>query len=98
MGCICKKNQLTSWVFASYLLLSLGGYDIKDLNVGWLRERIGVVGQEPVLFGCTIAENIRFGRDNVTDDDLKKACQEANAYDFIAKLPKKFNTSVGKWI
>ena len=93
-----QKNHLTSWVFASYLLLSLGGYDIKDLNVGWLRERIGVVGQEPVLFGCTIAENIRFGRDNVTDDDLKKACQEANAYDFIAKLPKKFNTSVGKWI
>ena len=58
---------------------------------------LGVVGQEPVLFGCTIAENIRFGRDDVTDEDIKKACQQANAYDFIAKLPNKLNTSVGKY-
>ena len=57
---------------------------------------LGVVGQEPVLFGCTIAENIRFGRDNVTEEDIKKACQEANAYDFISKLPKQFDTCVGK--
>ena len=36
--------------------IKIGGYDIKDLNVSWLRERIGVVGQEPVLFGCTIGQ------------------------------------------
>ena len=55
--------------------------------------------QEPVLFGCTIAENIRFGRDNVTDDDLKKACQEANAYDFIHDkdlFPDVYETLVGE--
>jgi len=50
--------------------------------------RIGIVGQEPVLFGCSIAENIRYGRDNITDEELEKACKDANAYGFIMKLPK----------
>ena len=64
--------------------------------MAWLRERIGVVGQEPVLFGCSIAENIRFGKDGVSDEDIEKACKAANAYDFIAKLPNKFKTLVGE--
>ena len=50
--------------------------------------RIGIVGQEPVLFGCTIAENVRYGRDGVTDQEIEKACKEANAYTFIQRLPK----------
>ena len=41
----------------------LDGLDLKYLNVGWLRDKIGVVGQEPVLFGTSIIENIRFGRE-----------------------------------
>jgi len=53
-------------------------------------DRIGVVGQEPVLFGCTIYENIRFGREGVTEEEIEKACKEANAYDFIQKLPKVY--------
>jgi ABC-type multidrug transport system fused ATPase/permease subunit len=47
-----------------------------------------VVGQEPVLFGCSIAENIRYGRSDVTDDEIEAACKAANAYTFIQKLPK----------
>ena len=43
----------------------LDGLDLKSLNVGWLRDRIGVVGQEPVLFGTSIKENIQFGREGV---------------------------------
>lgn len=62
--------------------------DIKDLNLGWLRDLIGVVGQEPVLFGCSIRENIVYGKPNATDDDIWQACRDANAYDFISKLPK----------
>ncbi len=50
--------------------------------------RIGIVGQEPILFGCTIAENIRFGRDGVTDEEIERACKQANAYTFIHRLPK----------
>ena len=64
--------------------------DVKFRIVFIFLSRIGVVGQEPVLFGCTIYENIRFGRDGVTDEEIEKACKEANAYDFIQKLPKVF--------
>ena len=46
-----------------------------------------MVSQEPVLFATTIAENIRYGRENVTMDEIEKAVKEASAYDFIMKLP-----------
>lgn len=46
-----------------------------------------MVSQEPVLFATTIAENIRYGRENVTMEEIEKAVKEANAYDFIMKLP-----------
>jgi ABC-type multidrug transport system fused ATPase/permease subunit len=59
--------------------------------------RIGVVGQEPVLFGCTIDENIKFGREGVTHDEVEKACKEANAYDFIQKLPKVGVNKSSRW-
>lgn len=46
-----------------------------------------MVNQEPVLFATTIAENIRYGREDVTMEEIEKATKEANAYDFIMKLP-----------
>ncbi|EDL84316.1 rCG41101 [Rattus norvegicus] len=76
--------------------VSIDGQDIRTINVRYLREIIGVVSQEPVLFATTIAENIRYGRENVTMDEIEKAVKEANAYDFIMKLPHKFNTLVGE--
>ncbi|XP_006503615.1 phosphatidylcholine translocator ABCB4 isoform X2 [Mus musculus] len=75
--------------------ISIDGQDIRNFNVRCLREIIGVVSQEPVLFSTTIAENIRYGRGNVTMDEIEKAVKEANAYDFIMKLPQKFDTLVG---
>ncbi|NXF66857.1 MDR1 protein, partial [Ciccaba nigrolineata] len=69
---------------------------LKTLNVRYLREIIGVVNQEPVLFATTIAENIRYGREGVTMEEIEKATKEANAYDFIMKLPNKFETVVGE--
>ncbi|KAL6034359.1 hypothetical protein STEG23_030527, partial [Scotinomys teguina] len=77
-------------------VVSIDGQDIRTINVRYLREIIGVVSQEPVLFATTIAENIRYGRDNVTMDEIEKAVKEANAYDFIMKLPHKFETLVGE--
>ncbi|NXI28746.1 MDR1 protein, partial [Sterrhoptilus dennistouni] len=65
-------------------------YDPKEgmvRHLKYLREVIGVVNQEPVLFATTIAENIRYGREDVTMEDIEKATKEANAYDFIMKLP-----------
>ncbi|NXO51029.1 MDR1 protein, partial [Aramus guarauna] len=76
--------------------ITIDGQDIKTLNVRYLREIIGVVNQEPVLFATTIAENIRYGREDVTMEEIEKATKEANAYDFIMKLPNKFETVVGE--
>ncbi|XP_059423485.1 ATP-dependent translocase ABCB1 [Carassius carassius] len=76
--------------------VTLDGNDIRSLNVCWLRENMGIVSQEPVLFGTTIAENIRYGREDATDEDIERAIKEANAYDFISKLPDKLNTMVGE--
>ncbi|XP_070326204.1 phosphatidylcholine translocator ABCB4 isoform X1 [Odocoileus virginianus] len=74
----------------------IDGQDIRTFNVKYLREIIGVVSQEPVLFATTIAENIRYGRGNVTMDEIKQAVKEANAYEFIMRLPQKFDTLVGE--
>ncbi|KAK7147699.1 hypothetical protein R3I94_010274 [Phoxinus phoxinus] len=76
--------------------VTLDGHNIRSLNVCWLRENMGIVSQEPVLFGTTIAENIRYGREDATDEDIERAIREANAYDFISKLPDKLNTMVGE--
>ncbi|GAB0184714.1 ATP-dependent translocase ABCB1 [Grus japonensis] len=77
-------------------MVTIDGQDIKTLNVRYLREIIGVVNQEPVLFATTIAENIRYGREDVTMEEIEKATKEANAYEFIMKLPNKFETVVGE--
>nr|CDM63410.1 multidrug resistance protein 1 [Pyrrhula pyrrhula] len=77
-------------------MVTIDGQDIKTLNIRYLREVIGVVNQEPVLFATTIAENIRYGREDVTMQEIEKATKEANAYDFIMKLPNKFETVVGE--
>ncbi|XP_040551376.1 ATP-binding cassette sub-family B member 5 isoform X2 [Gallus gallus] len=76
--------------------VTLDGRDIRTLNVKWLRENIGIVSQEPVLFATTIAENIRYGREDISDAEIEQAAKEANAFDFISRLPDKFNTMVGE--
>uniref|UniRef100_A0A663MRJ6 ABC-type xenobiotic transporter n=1 Tax=Athene cunicularia TaxID=194338 RepID=A0A663MRJ6_ATHCN len=76
--------------------VSAYGWDIRTLNVKWLRENIGIVSQEPVLFATTIAENIRYGREDISDAEIEQAAKEANAFDFISRLPDKFNTMVGE--
>ncbi|XP_074754153.1 ATP-binding cassette sub-family B member 5 isoform X2 [Athene noctua] len=76
--------------------ITLDGWDIRTLNVKWLRENIGIVSQEPVLFATTIAENIRYGREDISDAEIEQAAKEANAFDFISRLPDKFNTMVGE--
>ena len=74
----------------------IDGMNIKDLNVGSLRDMIGVVGQEPVLFGYSILENIKLGNPDASIEDVFKAAKDANAFDFINRLPNKFNTLVGE--
>uniref|UniRef100_A0A8C8RLU9 Uncharacterized protein n=1 Tax=Pelusios castaneus TaxID=367368 RepID=A0A8C8RLU9_9SAUR len=76
--------------------ITLDGRDIRTLNIKWLRENMGVVNQDPVLFDATIAENIRCFKEDITDSEIEKAAKEANAFDFISTLPNKFNTMVGE--
>ena len=74
----------------------VGGKDVRSLNVKWLRQHIGVVSQEPVLFDTTIGENILYGKEGATTEEVKDAAKNANAHDFISKLPDKYNTFVGE--
>uniref|UniRef100_A0A3Q2I3L4 ATP binding cassette subfamily B member 1 n=1 Tax=Equus caballus TaxID=9796 RepID=A0A3Q2I3L4_HORSE len=90
------RNVHFSYPSRNEVKVSIDGQDIRTINVRYLREITGVVSQEPVLFATTIAENIRYGRENVTMDEIVKAVKEANAYDFIMKLPNKFDTLVGE--
>ncbi|RDD35897.1 Multidrug resistance protein 1, partial [Trichoplax sp. H2] len=76
--------------------VEIDGRNIKTLNVSWLRQNIGIVSQEPCLFATTIKENIRNGNESASDEDITKAAQNANAYDFIKALPKGFDTMVGE--
>ncbi|XP_025093405.1 LOW QUALITY PROTEIN: multidrug resistance protein 1-like [Pomacea canaliculata] len=76
--------------------VAVDGHDIKTLNLKWLRDQIGVVSQEPVLFAATIAENIRYGKRDVTQAAIEAAAKEANAHGFISHLPQGYDTLVGE--
>ena len=76
--------------------VEVDGINVKELNIGWLRRRIGVVGQEPVLFDLTIRENIRLGNQAASNEDIEQACKAANALNFIQKLPNGLDTNVGE--
>ncbi|CAG9855747.1 unnamed protein product [Phyllotreta striolata] len=74
----------------------IDGLNIKNIDLTWLRQQIGVVGQEPVLFGTTVMENIRYGKDGVTDEEIMEAARKANAHNFIRGLPNGYQTLVGE--
>lgn len=67
--------------------ICIDGVSLKDLNVKWIRSQIGLVSQEPVLFGVSIAENIMYGKRDATRADVEEAAKQANAHNFIIKLP-----------
>lgn len=74
----------------------LDGNNLKDLNVQWLRDQMGLVSQEPLLFSTSIMENIRNGKRGATEDEVREAAKMANAHDFITKFPKGYDTLVGE--
>ncbi|XP_066249380.1 mitochondrial potassium channel ATP-binding subunit-like isoform X2 [Euwallacea similis] len=77
--------------------VTIDGHDIRSLDPSWLRRRaLGLISQEPVLFGTTILENIRYGKPEATDDEVRKAAQLANADDFIGSFPNGYQTMVGE--
>jgi len=88
----CGKSTVVQLVQRFYDPLEgcveVDGVDIRQLKRCLLRNHIGVVSQEPVLFAKSIAENIRYGRDGITQQDIEKAAADANAHDFISELPQ----------
>jgi ATP-binding cassette subfamily B protein len=76
--------------------VSLDGADVRDLDPAWLRRLVGVVSQEPVLFSTTIADNVRYGRLEATDAEVREALRAANALGFVEGFPDGLATRVGE--
>lgn len=75
--------------------IQLDGTDLRSLDIRWVRNNVGLVGQEPVLFNDTVYNNIALGKEGCTREEIEAAAKSANAYDFIMELPDQFDTNVG---
>ncbi|MDE3018787.1 MAG: ABC transporter ATP-binding protein [Nitrospirota bacterium] len=76
--------------------LTIDGYDLRQVRLESLYRQIALVPQETVLFGGTILDNIRYGRETATDDEIMAASRAANAHDFIMAMPDTYRTVVGE--
>jgi len=74
----------------------MDGVDIRQYNLKWLRQQIGLVSQEPLLFGGSIRDNITFGKSDATSEEVFAAAEAANAREFIERLPEGYDTMVGE--
>ncbi|XP_073002722.1 putative multidrug resistance protein [Typha latifolia] len=74
----------------------LDGVDIKRLKLKWLRSQMGLVSQEPALFATSIKENILFGKEDATVEEVVAASKASNAHNFISQLPQGYDTQVGE--
>ncbi|KAF8691347.1 hypothetical protein HU200_040478 [Digitaria exilis] len=76
--------------------VTLDGVDIRRLRLKWLRAQMGLVSQEPALFATSIRENILFGKEGATEEEVVAAAKAANAHNFILELPQGYDTQVGE--
>ena len=76
--------------------ITLDGYDLRRLTLRSLRENVALVLQDPIVFGASIRENIAYGRPGATGEDVESAARAANAHEFIAALPRGYDTIVGE--
>lgn len=74
----------------------VSGHNVKNYTIEELRESVSMVLQNNVLFSGTIAENLRWGDENATDEELVAACKSAQAHDFISTFPDGYNTDLGQ--
>ena len=75
--------------------ITFDGTDIRDLKIQSLRDLIGIVSQDSILFNDTITNNLLIGKASATTMEIEEAAKVANAYDFIEALPEKFQTNIG---
>ncbi|KAK6026674.1 ABC transporter, ATP-binding protein, partial [Ostertagia ostertagi] len=95
----CGKSTVIQLVERYYDALcgtvSIDTYDIRDLSIRYVRDNMALVGQEPTLFNVTIRENIMYGLDKCSQEEIEHAARLANIHDFINSLPERYNTVVG---
>jgi ATP-binding cassette, subfamily B, bacterial len=77
-------------------VITIDGQDIVDVDLKALRDAFATVPQDPVIFSGTVAENIRFGKPEASDDDVKAAARAARVDEFVTQLPKGFDTELGE--
>lgn len=77
-------------------MLRLDGHPYEALDASWLRQQVGVVSQEPILFATSITDNIRYGRLAATDAEVQAAAIAANAHEFVSAFPESYQTLVGE--
>ncbi|MFA5092559.1 MAG: ABC transporter ATP-binding protein [Candidatus Omnitrophota bacterium] len=75
--------------------ICIDGVDIREVTLKSLRQQIGIVSQETILFNDTIRANIAYGKQSATDEEIKQAAMQANAHDFISRMPQGYNTTIG---
>ncbi|KAF5196000.1 Abc transporter b family-like protein, partial [Thalictrum thalictroides] len=96
----CGKSTVISLLERFYDpesgFITLDGVEIQKLKVSWLRQQMGLVGQEPILFNETIRANIAYGIQEATEEEIIIATKAANAHNFISGLPQGYDTSVGE--
>ena len=76
--------------------VTIAGTDLRRVHGSELRRRFGVVPQDPFIFRSTLRDNLRVANPEAGDDDLRRACEQANAWEFIARLPEGLGTRVGE--
>lgn len=76
--------------------IEVDGVDIRDVTLNSLRSQIGIVTQQTILFNDTVRSNISYGDEVTTEDDIRRAAENANALDFIERLPEGFDTIIGE--
>ncbi len=76
--------------------VKVGGRDVKEYKLKELRDDVAMVLQQNVLFSGTIKENLKWGNENATDEEIVKACKQASIDDFIESLPDKYDTDLGQ--
>ena len=96
----CGKSTLVNLIPRLYDVtggqITLDGKDIRNITMADLREEIGFVPQKGVLFSGTIASNLRFGKDNASDEQIKKAAEIAQATEFIEAKDDKYDSSIAQ--
>jgi ATP-binding cassette subfamily B protein len=75
--------------------ITIAGVDVRDFDLYYLRENIGLVTQDTYLFNSTIKDNLLYAKENASDKEIEEACRIANIHDFIIQQPKGYDTLVG---